>query len=746
VRIRKTSNRGELKNDLWRSITSPAKIGSRTNGQCARAKAQYVLRLGPYAHEPDALAFARSGNLPAFAAGDPVAYFDAADLYERANGRLFKEVEVALPVELAPDEQRDLLDAFVPVLLAGEPLPYTLAVHQGQGHNPHCHVLLSERVNDGIARPATQWFRRFNARAPERGSARKTEALSKKGWLHDIRKAWAELVNRALERAGFLERVDHRTLRAQGIDRLPQIHLGPDVLRMEERGIRTGRGDQAQHIERRNDELAQRRAERARVDRAAEAERQERDRDNSRAPRGQGTRAGRAEREPHPVEQDRNDQPRIEGPASRDNADPERSLQQATRAQVDAARNPPEDARSADSGVSDWPKLEPRGTEPETAGAADRELPKAPDVPFGESESRDANERPVVDSEAATRDVREVDRRASPDDEIGGEHEVRGASASSRDVGAGTPPDRTARAVERQLRAMGGGRFEIGVREAETGQWMTRSGSAAEVLERLPWLKRMNAQGNDIYVRPAREQGKNGLVLVANLDRATLGALERGGRAPAVIVEGAPGRYEAWIRVGREAPAAALGRIARRLAEEYDADPDAASAHRYGRLAGFTNRSTEDRTTEGLPPFALLRGASGRVAPDGRALLREATLAIGRPDPSVEQGRGQDDVAPPRGRGGSREEAIELYRQEHAKLVRRTADVSRCDFGAAVRLAERGFDRETIAHAIRSGSPRLEERKPGHVDDYARRTSEAALREHTRAIEQTRSRDEGRER
>ena len=32
-----------------------------------------------------------------------VASFDAADLYERANGRLFKEVEVALPVELAPD-------------------------------------------------------------------------------------------------------------------------------------------------------------------------------------------------------------------------------------------------------------------------------------------------------------------------------------------------------------------------------------------------------------------------------------------------------------------------------------------------------------------------------------------------------------------------------------------------------------------------------------------------------------------
>ena len=65
----------------------------------------------------------------------------------------------------------------------------------------------------------------------------------------------------------------------------------------------------------------------------------------------------------------------------------------------------------------------------------------------------------------------------------------------------------------------GGGRFEIGIREAETGQWMTWSGSAAEVLERLPWLKRMNAQGNEIYVRPAREGSANALVLVGDLAR-----------------------------------------------------------------------------------------------------------------------------------------------------------------------------------------------------------------------------------
>ncbi len=330
----------------------------------------------------------------------------------------------------------------------------------------------------------------------------------------------------------------------------------------------------------------------------------------------------------------------------RANADRERSLRQATRAHVDAARNAPEHARSADSGVSGQAKLEPPGTEPAIAEAADRDLPKSPGVPFGGSQSRETTDGPVVDGEPAVRHIRDVDREASPDDEVGGEHEGRGTSPSSRTAGSGAPIDRTARAVERQLRAMGGGRFEIGIREATTGQWMTRSGSAAELLERLPWLKRMNVQGNDIFVRPARERSAHALVLVGDLDRATLTALERDGRAPAAIVESAPGRYEVWIRVGREAPA-----------EEYGIEPSSASAHRYGRLSGFTNQSHHDRTVEAPPPFALLRGASGRVAPDGRALLREATLAIGRPDPSVEQGRGRDDVAPPRRRGGSVEEA-----------------------------------------------------------------------------------------
>src|SRR5687767_11444038 len=232
------------------------KTASRASGQSALAKAQYIQREDRYARVPDRVVYTTSGNLPGFAAGSASAYFEAADLYERANGRLFKEVEFALPVELEPDEQRELAVRFAGELLAGEALPYTLGIHEGKGRNPHCHVLVSERVNDGIERPASQWFRRFNAATPELGGARKSVALHPKQWLEGIRERWATLVNLALERAGFLERVDHRTLAAQGIARVPQIHLGPNVLRMEDRGIDTDRGDQLLRIVEGNREIA----------------------------------------------------------------------------------------------------------------------------------------------------------------------------------------------------------------------------------------------------------------------------------------------------------------------------------------------------------------------------------------------------------------------------------------------------------------------------------------------------------
>ena len=236
------------------------RTASRSKGQSARAAASYIERTEEYGRDPERaaeLVYTESGHMPGWADADAggVAYWDAADLYERNNGRLYKSVEIALPLALSAAAQRELAVQFAHHLTDAEQLPYTLAIHAGNGENPHCHLMISERTNDAIERSPATWFKRYNAAAPEAGGARKTTALHPKDWLLETRAAWAAQTNQALERAGHAIRIDHRSLAAQGIDRVPGIHLGPQVLEMEARGIQTERGQLALAIAATNAQL-----------------------------------------------------------------------------------------------------------------------------------------------------------------------------------------------------------------------------------------------------------------------------------------------------------------------------------------------------------------------------------------------------------------------------------------------------------------------------------------------------------
>ncbi|KRB27807.1 hypothetical protein ASD94_08460 [Acidovorax sp. Root70] len=67
-------------------------------------------------------------------------------------------------------------------------------------------------------------------------------------WLLSTRELLARLTNEALSAAGFAARVDHRSLREQGIDRTPGVHLGPAGAARLRRGARSRRAeDLAQH-------------------------------------------------------------------------------------------------------------------------------------------------------------------------------------------------------------------------------------------------------------------------------------------------------------------------------------------------------------------------------------------------------------------------------------------------------------------------------------------------------------------
>ena len=116
-----------------------ASFGSRAGGQSALAKSQYIEREGRYEQNREELEHKEHGNMPEWAEDDPGAYWEAADEHERANGRLYSEVQFALPKELSEAERRELAGEFAERVCSGERLPYTLAIHRGgtDGENPH---------------------------------------------------------------------------------------------------------------------------------------------------------------------------------------------------------------------------------------------------------------------------------------------------------------------------------------------------------------------------------------------------------------------------------------------------------------------------------------------------------------------------------------------------------------------------------------------------------------------------------
>ena len=133
-------------------------------------------------------------------------------------------------------------------------MPYTLAIgggrdREGREHNPHAHVLISERTNDGIARERSQWFRRANPSQPERGGAPKSRAVHGRAWMEHARSRWATLTNQVLADRGRDERVDHRSYARQGVDREPGLHFGPAAAHLLHKGRGHNRLEQSAQVD-----------------------------------------------------------------------------------------------------------------------------------------------------------------------------------------------------------------------------------------------------------------------------------------------------------------------------------------------------------------------------------------------------------------------------------------------------------------------------------------------------------------
>lgn len=206
-------------------------------GSCGKgaAHASYIAREDNYAAmlergAGERLEHVEHGNMPAWAQSRPVSFWEAADAYERKNGAVYREVEVALPRELTAEQRKELVREII-ANQVGEKHAYTAAIHCPKasldgGEQPHLHLMWSERTRDSIERDPDQYFKRYNAKAPEKGGCRK-DSQGTAERLAETRQRVADIQNKHLAMYGHEARVDHRSLKDQGVERDPEQHLGP---------------------------------------------------------------------------------------------------------------------------------------------------------------------------------------------------------------------------------------------------------------------------------------------------------------------------------------------------------------------------------------------------------------------------------------------------------------------------------------------------------------------------------------
>jgi hypothetical protein len=143
--------------------------------------------------------------------------------HKRGDSLVAREFEVALPHEMTDAQRLGLVAEYCRELADGYGVAIDYNLHRpGDGSlNEHAHIQMSACYcsPDGVmGKKAVELDPIHCARA---------KILNP---METQRERWQDLCNSALERAGSAERIDHRTLEAQGItDRQPGVHLGTAV-------------------------------------------------------------------------------------------------------------------------------------------------------------------------------------------------------------------------------------------------------------------------------------------------------------------------------------------------------------------------------------------------------------------------------------------------------------------------------------------------------------------------------------
>lgn len=207
----------------------------------------------------------------------PKEYQDRATLWNAveqaekgSRAQLAREYEVALPVELSREEQIQLVRDFAKENFVDKGMCVDFSIHDKEDGNPHAHIMLTTRP---IEKDGTWGAKATNEYVLDKNGERILQKIDKqnrkiykrvkiettdwntKEFLQRSRESWAEKVNQELEKKSLPQRIDHRSFKEQGIEKIPTQHIGVSANAMEKRGIESQRGNENREIKKANGQI-----------------------------------------------------------------------------------------------------------------------------------------------------------------------------------------------------------------------------------------------------------------------------------------------------------------------------------------------------------------------------------------------------------------------------------------------------------------------------------------------------------
>lgn len=116
---------------------------------------------------------------------------------KRKDAQLSRYFDIAIPVELDNDAKIALVKNYCKRNFVSKGMIADISFHDLDGHNPHAHVMLTLRE------------------ITPQGFGNKNRSWNEHSLMDEWRASWSRMSNRALERTGSTNRIDHRSLAAQ---------------------------------------------------------------------------------------------------------------------------------------------------------------------------------------------------------------------------------------------------------------------------------------------------------------------------------------------------------------------------------------------------------------------------------------------------------------------------------------------------------------------------------------------------